>query len=249
MRRALIAICLLCLALPGQALAARGPAGNAERLTQKAILDLDDVLFGARENLAELADIPSVQNQDASTCMTDVQQFFDSRFVSVGAGELDGDLYCLTNGLPSPVNIADRAYFLRTLGTRDFGVGDYQISRSTGIDSVGLGYPVTDNSGQITGVTISPLSLPWLERRIGRQASSKSVDNLITDDHGTVLSRVGRELTPIGTNIGRSKLVREMLTEDFGNGKFTLKGERVAAAWGTVPLSDGEIHVSVSLPK
>jgi hypothetical protein len=249
MRSALIAICLLCLALPGQALAARGPAGKAERLTEKAILDLDDVLFGARENLAELADLPSVQNQDAAACMSDSQPFSDDRYTGAGAASLDGNLYCFSPGLTSTVNIADRAYFLRTVGSRDLGVGDFQIGRSTGIDSIGLGYPVTDASGELTGVTISPLSLQWLERRIDRRAASYAADNLILDDHGTVLTRSGQVATPIGTNIGRAKLARAMLADDFGTGKFKLGGNPVAAAWGVVPLSDGEIHVSVSVPR
>ena len=249
MRRALAAICLICLALPSQALAARGPAGQAERLANKAIVDLDEVLFGARENLAELADIPAVQNQDAAACMTDSQSFDDDRFTGAGAASLDGNLYCFSPGLTAPVNIADRAYFLRAVGTRDFGVGDYQIGRSTGVDSLGLGYAVTDDAGELTGVTISPLSLTWLEQRIGRRASEKSVDNLVIDDHGTVLSRVGTKPTPIGTNLGRSKLERAMLAEDFGHGGFKLRGDPIAAAWGVVPLSDGELHVAVSVPR
>ena len=249
MRRFLIAACLLCLVLPGQALAARGPAGTAERLAKKAILDLDGVLAGARENLAEAAEVPSVQAHDPA-CETELQPFADARYTSVGAGDLDGQLFCLTAGLPSPVNIADRAYFLRTVGTRDLGVGDYQIGRSTGIDSIGLGYPLTGNeSGEITGVVISPLVLPWLQARIERRASAKSVDNLVLDDHGTVLARAGEVATEAGTNLGRSKLVKAVLTDDFGFGNFRLAGERVASAWGTAPLSEGETHVVVSVPR
>jgi hypothetical protein len=249
MRRVLFAIFLVCLALPGQALAARGPAGTAERLTEKAILDLDDVLAGAREDLAELAEVPSVQDQDAAACAADSQAFDDERVTGAGAASLDGNLYCFSSGLTAPVNIADRAYFLRTVGTRDLGVGDYQIGRASGIDSIGLGYPVVDDADELTGVAISPLSLPWLEARIARRAAGKSADNLVLDDHGTVLARVGRVSTPIGTNLGRAKLEQAMLAEDFGQGNFRLRGERVAAAWGVVPLSDGEIHVSVSVPR
>jgi hypothetical protein len=248
-RRALIAIVLLCLALPGQAPAARGAAASAERLMVRTAVDLDDVLTGARENLAELADLPSVQSQDADECMAAAQPFDDPRYTAVGAGDLDGDLYCLTSGLPSAVNIADRAYFLRTLGTRDLGVGDYQIGRVTGIGSIGLGYPVTDTGGAVTGVVISPLALPWLEARIGRRASAKAVDTLIVDDHGTVLTRVGQVQTASGTNLGGSRLVSQALTEDVGSGNFKLRGRRVGAAWGTVPLSDGEIHVIISVAR
>jgi hypothetical protein len=249
-RRALVAIFLLaCLALPGQALAARGEAGIAERLAQREILDLNSVLAGARENLAEAAEVPSVQAHDPA-CETDLQPFDDRRYTAVGAGDLDGNLFCFTSGLPSPVNIADRAYFLRTLGTRDLGVGDYQIGRSTGIGSFGLGYPITDaGSGEITGVVISPIALPWLQGRIERRASAKSVDNLILDDHGTVLARTGDYATEPGTNLGRNKLVKAVLTDDFGFGDFKLAGDRVATAWGTAPLSDGELHIAVSVPR
>jgi hypothetical protein len=250
MRRAVVfTIIVLCLGVPAQAIGARGPTGTAERLTERAIRDLNGVLAGARDNLAELAGVPSVQSQDAAACATDSQGFADSRYTGAGAASLDGNLYCFSSGLTGSVNIADRAYFLRTVGTLGLGVGDYQIGRASGIDSIGLGYPVFDGGGKLTGVTISPLSLPWLERRVARQASGKSVDNLVLDDHGTVLSRIGRVLTPIGTNLGRSKLTRAMLEEDFGHGTFKLAGERVAAAWGVVPLSDGEIHLSVSVPR
>jgi hypothetical protein len=249
-RRALIAIFLLCLALPGQALAARGAAATAERLMVRTAVDLDDVLIGARENLAELADLPAIQNQDADACMTEAQPFGDPRFTAVGASDLDGDLYCLTSGMQSPINIADRAYFLRTLGTRDLGVGDYQIGRATGIDAIGLGYPVIDTGGAVTGIVLSPLALPWLQSRIERRASAKALDSLIVDDHGTVLTRVGEVQTDRGTNLGGSRLVDRALAEDVGSGNFKRPGNvRIGAAWGTVPLSDGAIHVIISVAR
>ena len=248
MRRLLIAATLLCLALPGQALAARGPAGTAERLTEKTILDLDGVLGDARENLAAMAELASVQNQDAPACQAESAEFDRPPYTGAGAADLDGDLYCFSAGLPSPVNIADRAYFLHTLGSRDFAVGDFQIGRATGINSIGLGFPVTGGDGEISGITLSPLSLDWLESRIARRQSGKAVDTLVVDDHGTVLARSGAAATEDGTNLAGNRLVDSMLSHDFGHSRLRLAGEPVAAAWGIVPLSDGEIHVAVSVP-
>ena len=247
MRRLLIAATLLCLALPGQALAARGPAGTAERLTERTLLDLDDVLADARENLAEMAELPSVQSQDAPACQAESAEFDEPRYTGAGAADLDGDLYCFSAGIPSPVNIADRAYFLHTLGSRDFAVGDFQIGRATGVNSLGLGYPVF--GGETSGITLSPLSLDWLGARIARTQSAKSVDVLVVDDHGTVLARSGAVATADGTNLARTRLVRSMLRRDFGHSRLGLAGQAVAAAWGIVPLSDGEIHVAVSVPR
>jgi hypothetical protein len=248
MRRALILLGLVCLVLPGQALAARGPAGTAERLAEKTILDLEGVLEDAEENLADMSELPSVQAQDASACQTDSAEFDEPRYTGAGAADLEGDLYCFSAGIPSPVNIADRAYFLHTLGSRDFAVGDFQIGRATGINSIGLGFPVFDGTGEVTGITLSPLSLDWLQARTARRQSEKAVDTLIVDDHGTVLARSGEVPTADGTNLAGDRLVQSMLTEDFGHGRHRLAGSRVHSAWGVVPLSGGEIHVAVGVP-
>ncbi len=75
------------------------------------------------------------------------------------------------------------------------------------------------------------------------------MDTLIVDDHGTVLARAGVQPTEDGTNLAGTRLVQSMLTDDFGHSRSRLAGEPVATAWGTVPLSDGEIHVAVSVPR
>ncbi len=248
MRRALVLICVLCLAVPAAADAARGPTGTAERLAEKTILDLNGVLAGTRASLAEAADLPSVQAQDAAACQTEIAPFADKRYTGVGAANLDGGLYCFSAGLPSPINIADRAYFLRTVGTRALGVGDFQIGRATGINAAGVGYPVFGDDGALTGITIAPISLTWLGDRVARRHSKKAADSLVLDDHGTVLARAGEIDTPNGTNIGGGKLAKAILGDDFGHGKFTLAGNPLHTAWGTVPLSDGEWHVAVSVP-
>jgi hypothetical protein len=249
MRTLLFATILACLALPGQALAAGGPAGTAERLAQKTILDLEGVLEDAETNLAEMAELQSVQTQDAAACQAESAAFDEPRYTGAGAANLDGDLYCFSAGIPSPVNISDRAYFLHTLGSRDLAVGDFQIGRATGVNSVGIGYPVIDGAGELTGITLSPLSLDWLGERIARRQSDKAVDTLVVDDHGTVLARAGALPTEDGTNLSGTRLVRSMLSGDFGHSRQSLAGEPVAAAWGVVPLSGGEIHVAVSVPR
>jgi hypothetical protein len=250
MRRLLIAIAALaCLATPVQALAARGTAGKAERLTERTILDLNEVLDDARADLAEVADLPSVHAQDGAACESDTQAFDDQRYTAFGAADIEGDVYCLSIGLASPINIADRAYFLRTVGTRQLSVGDYQLGRQTGLQTVGLGYPVIGDSGAVTGISLATLWLDWLGNRVERRQSARSADNLVIDDHGTVLARSGLADTDPGTNIASTKLAKSVLRDDFGVGRFRIAGDPVDAAWGIVPLSDGEMHVAVSVPR
>ena len=67
-------------------------------------------------------------------------------YANLGAFEPDGDVFC--NGVPltGPVNSADLPWFQRTVQTRDFAIGDYQIGRITGIPVLVYGYPILDAS-------------------------------------------------------------------------------------------------------
>lgn len=40
---------------------------------------------------------------------------------------------------PEPINVSDRVYFLRAVGARDLGIGDFQVESATGESSLGLG--------------------------------------------------------------------------------------------------------------
>jgi hypothetical protein len=250
MRRLLIATCMLTLALPATTWAGSRDA-TAQRLTGAVTNDIQGVLTQARSQLVELSELPGVESGDGDACAADLANLSAApRYTALGASDLQGNLYCLTGGLAAPVSIADRAYFLRTLGTRDLGVGDFQIGRATGANSIGLGFPITPGDGdEITGIVLSPLSLNWLENRVLRRHSAKAVDTLVIDEHGTVLARAGERSTPSGVNLGSRPLVERMLSErQEGVGGFSFAGERVRAAYDVVPLSGGAIHVAVSVP-
>jgi hypothetical protein len=168
-----------------------------------------------------------------------------ARYGSSGATDSKGSIFCL--GIPfSPTSIADRAYFLRAIGTRGFGVGDYQVGRVTGLGSIGLGFPIVVNR-RATGIVLTVLSLDWLEQRIINRRPSGAVDVLVIDDHGTVLAHAGRRPAKPGTNLGNKALVETMLGKDQGVGTFRLGHKPVRAAFDTVPLSDHAIHVAVSV--
>src|SRR5215212_4121290 len=95
LRRLFPAIAVLaCLATPAQALAARGTTGQAERLAERTILDLNEVLADARADLAAVAELPSVQSQDAAACESDAREFDEQRYTAVGAADVEGDIYC-----------------------------------------------------------------------------------------------------------------------------------------------------------
>jgi hypothetical protein len=226
-----------------------GKVSDPVTLVEKRTTNLNRILAKARTRLIQLAHLPSVQAQNSAACSADMAALpVMSRYGSSGASDLTGNLYCLGIPITTPVNIADRAYFLRAIGTRDLGVGDYQVGRVTGLGSVGLGYPTIVNR-QVTGIVLTVLSLDWLEKRIIHKRPPGALDVLVIDDHGTVLARAGLRLTRPGTNIGGNPLVEAMLSHNQGEGNFRLGKKPVRTAFDTVPLSDGNMHVAVSLKR
>jgi hypothetical protein len=223
-----------------------GKASGIERVARHLRRDLNGILAQARTQLARLSRLPSVQAGDKGACTMDMKARAGSpRYTALGAADLTGAIYCLSLPLASPVTIADRAYFLRALGTGDLGVGDFQIGRATGQDSVGLGFPVRVGS-RVTGIVLSPLSLAWLDQRVETQLKRPTRDLLVIDDHGTVLAHAGRAAAVIGTNLGGTALVKKALHGNRDVRRTRFDGKRVRAAFDVVPLSDDTIHVAVT---
>jgi hypothetical protein len=248
---ALACLVLGVLAGPASAAAKSGTAGPPDpgALVEKRTGDLSKILAQARKRLRKLAHLPSVLSGNASACSADMAALPPlARYGSSGAADLQGNLFCLGIPITSPVNIADRAYFLRAIGTRDLGVGDYQLGRVTGLGSIGLGFPTIVNR-RVTGIVLTVLSLDWLEKRIIQKRPRGALDVLVIDDHGTVLARAGVRPTRPGTNIGGSALVRAMLSRDQGEGTFRLGHRKVRAAFDAVPLSAENMRVAVSVAR
>ena len=240
-------IAAICLALPATSMAAGSKRSDKiEAMARHLRSDLNGILVRARAQLIQLSRLPSVQAGDAAACASDMAaRAGDPRYTALGAADLSGNVYCLSIPYAPPVSIADRAYFLRALGTGDLGVGDFQIGRATGQGSVGLGFPVVAG-GRTHGIVYSPLSLAWLDARIEAQRRRPARDLLVIDDHGTVLAHAGPAAVTQGANLGGTALVKKALKLDRSEGKTRFRGKRVFAAIDVVPLSDGAIHVTVS---
>jgi hypothetical protein len=208
--------------------------------------DLNGILVRARAQLIELSRLASVQAGNGPACTADMAaRGGDPRYTALGAADRSGNIYCLSTPFTPPVSIADRAYFLRAVGTGDLGVGDFQIGRATGQGSVGLGFPVV-TGGRTSGIVLSPLSLAWLDPRVEAQRRRPARNLLVIDDHGTVLAYAGPAAIPQGANLGATALVKRALRHGRSEGRTRFGGKRVLAVTDVVPLSDGAIHVAVT---
>jgi hypothetical protein len=247
---AVVVVSLAYLLSPATAVAGPGPkggerpgAGKAAGIARHLRKDLNGILATARAQLIQLARLPSVQATDAGACKADMAaRAADPRYTALGAAGLNAEVYCLSIPFTPPLSIADRAYFLRAIGTGDLGVGDFQFGRVTGQGAIGLGFPVSVGAA-INGIVLATLSTVWLDQRLESERRDAR-DLLMIDDHGTVTAHAGVTPTQVGTNLGAVRLVKRMLRHERGAGIFRFGGRRARVAFDPVPLSEGGMHVA-----
>lgn len=200
--RVRLTLLVLCAVVPALALmlytgfeqrrnAADEAHAAALRFTRLSASQHDDLVAETRRLLFGFAQLPGLRSGDAATCNSFVAELLENQVVyaNFGAARLNGDIYCSSVPLTAPINIADRAYFTRAVETRAFAVGDYLIGRVTGRPTLNLGYPLLDNSGQLTGIVFAGLDLAWFND-VAVQASLPSNSTLtLVDKQGTVLAR------------------------------------------------------------
>jgi hypothetical protein len=249
---AVLACTGLAVSFAGSAGATGGRDGaaihRAEHLEARVVARLNRPFVKARHELRRLSTLGSVRAHDRDRCNRAMaSRTVPRRYTAFGAANRGGNVYCLSQPLTSPVNIADRPYFVRAIGLRGFAAGDFQIGRATGVDSLGMGYPTRAEDGHINGIVLAPLSLDWLDGKVNALRPARTFDVLVTDDHGTVLGRAGHRHTPPGRNVSSAQLVKAMLADEAGSGRFHLGGTPVASAFDTVAATHGSVHVAVSV--
>lgn len=204
-----------------------GAEDDAKAAAARATAELDTTLEDGRAALEQLAAAPAVRNHEAAGCATAAKQAVDSTddYSVAGAAAPDGDLWCLTLPITDPVDVTDRAYFQLATGSGEFSVGDFQVGRVSGDETIVTSSPVEMAGEEQPGVVLISVELADLARLLENSAELPEGGELIvTDAHGTVLASLpGNEL--VGRNLSGTPLVSDMLGEESGSGSYALEGE------------------------
>jgi signal transduction histidine kinase len=135
-------------------------------LTKLEAREERQILEGGRQTLEAMAHFLQRSDGDPASCTS----FFTSllehnqRYANFGAVKPDGHVFCSAVPLPGPTDASDRIWFQRTLASRQFAFGDYQIGRITQKPVLVLSYPVFSSDGEILAVVFAALKLEWLNR-------------------------------------------------------------------------------------
>ncbi len=109
-------------------------------------------------------------------------------FATILAADKEGRV--LAAGVPfTPYVVGDREYFVETIRRKDFFVGSYIVSRSTGHPSLPFALPVLDAEGEVRLVLIAALKLPDIPAMISMPSLPNGASVEIFDRSGRRLYR------------------------------------------------------------
>jgi signal transduction histidine kinase len=181
-------------------LEARHDATNQARTDNQTIAELaatqqEQLLEGSRQVLVTLAPIVKaidLTKAEPSTCGTGTLATLVKEtpaYANIGIANAKGDIVC--SGVPTTavVNAADRPWFQRAVETGGFSVGDYQVGRITGTQSLSVSLPLYDKTGNLSSVLFLSLDLRKLNESLASLQLSKDTVLNVTDPNGTIVAR------------------------------------------------------------
>jgi HAMP domain-containing protein len=234
-------------------IAGRGAETESFRVAKTAAASYERVVDNTRQLLMTLARLPIVRAKEPRVCSERLGELLKlyPLYSNLGVAASDGDVFCSALTIEKRINISDRSYFQRAQQDRGFSVGEYQIGRRTGKPTINFGYPIIDENSNEDSVVFAALDLAWLSRlAAAAQIPTHSVLT-ITDERGTILSRVPDRGVWAGKTIPEAEIVKIALAATEGVAASTgLDGVKHFYGFTSVKLSalKGRIYVIVGIP-
>lgn len=228
------------------------PEDVAHQLLSESLSELEYDLTQARSLLAFMAKSPQVLGDSASACDTFVTGLLktNTRYTQIGVSTPNGVLYCESQSRGRQVSIADRLYYSRALTERGFVVGEYVIGRVTLAPSLGLAYPIIDETNHLRGVAIAPLRLGWLASRFAELNLPVTGEIVIIDTYGNLILRDPDANDWFGRNISDTPLGRAMLEKVRGTGEFAgADGETRYYTFASPHAANNNLIVAVGIKR
>ena len=135
---------------------------------------------------------------------------------SMGVAGVNGQITCATDPRAIGLNIADRPYFQKALGSRDFALSDYLIDRLDAIPSLVAALPAMKSDGSINGVVLAVMNLQWIGDLAAKTVQRSGTSVLLVDGGGTLVAASGDLKGLLGKNFADHALAKSILTGDEG---------------------------------
>jgi signal transduction histidine kinase len=172
-------------------------------------------------------------------------------YINFGLLETNGAVFSSAIVPEGPMpSLADRSYFQRTLKSRGFSIGQFQIGRLSNEKSVNFAFPINDTSGQLVRVLFASLKLDRFTETARHVGLPLGAVATVLDLGGTVLARVPDSDGWVGRTVPDMAFVRDVLRVQEGTIESTgLDGVR--RVYALTPIADdtsASLFIAVGVP-
>lgn len=166
----------------------------------------------ARQLLVSISVVPEIQysNNKCHQYLSNLLSKY-KRYGNFGVTNTNGDLVCSAVTLTEKVNLSDRSFFKEAIRTKDFSIGEFVVSRSTGKSSINFGYPLLNQAG----IAYATLNLDWLNDLVKNINTDENIVVTILDKKGVVLARTPDSDKLLGKEFPNDPLLK-LLTDNEG---------------------------------
>ena len=229
--RSLLLLLVLIAVLPGLVMLVLSHNQTTQEAVQRerqelravgmlAAANQEQLIEGVRQILATVAAGPSVRRNDLRDLCYEFLRNVSAAtpgYGNIGVADLQGDVQCLAQTGPQPVNVADRAYFRKAVSSLQFSLGEYLVGRVSGKRQLGFGMPVYNYSDALVGVAFTTVDLVPAAERLQALSLPGAMHVDFTNAEGILLASSEQGVDAIGQPIQQEGLRRAVLAGITGS--------------------------------
>ncbi|MEI9806079.1 MAG: diguanylate cyclase [Pseudolabrys sp.] len=228
-----------------------GLAAQAQNIAS----DLDEKIQGTAQlhfGLARAVDLDSTNRAECSAFLSAVREQYP-QYTGILTITPDGQLFCDSLQTNRDLDLKDRLYFQKALGTWDVVTLQPAFGRLTGTSVLQIAYPSRAASGQLKYILLASFNLQkFIEFHSSRL--SHAVDVLLLDKNGTVLVAPSSPgwTKRTGTSVTNTDLFRFANSPSAGQAHAVdgIDGRKQFWAADTTPaIRDAGLYVMVGISK
>ena len=187
-----------------------------ERVHQIAHMQ-EKIILQAEQVLVLLAAIPAVRQgtpeaEELFAASLKKHQEYDNLVIADRQGKI------LRSALPleHTSTIEDQFYFQKARQTKRLAIGLYQVNQVSQKPTLGQGYPILDQTGQVTGIVVVVLDLDWLQDLTSTFQDLPEESITVLDSDGTVLAHVPEPGRFVGQRLQNEAIIKTILNRKEG---------------------------------
>jgi signal transduction histidine kinase/CheY-like chemotaxis protein len=216
---------------------------------------------GIKSLLVTIAQLDEVKRRDSVACARVLKDIRENNrygaFASFNVGLADPEGRIIATGITgagASFSIGDRKYFKEAVANRRFSVGEYAVSRATGMTVLHFALPVLGEDGRVMSVLYTAADLAYFDGVFMAQKMPPGAVLNVTDHKGILLHRYPKH-DSVKTGSQDRPALRSRMIGDDEEGIFEASGrDEIPRVMGfkRLRLSAEDapyIYIRVSIPK